>query len=181
MGAQRLIRIGLISLLGTLSWNVNAQEPMLLRAVDCNGRPFELQTLRGQIVALTFASRYTKDEAARVNGALNEHHARVVTVVDFQGIPGAFHSYAKKKMAENDRRGRIRQLVDERSEFRRTLSVQPDKRVDIFVIDREGSLRGRYIGEKQLEEALAMVDDLSAADESAARKESATLEASVQP
>jgi hypothetical protein len=38
--------------------------------------------------------------------------------------------------------------------------VQPDKRVDILVIDKDGSLRGHFSGSGQLEAAQQLIDQL---------------------
>ena len=47
---------------------VSAQGPvMALHAADARGRAFDLTALRGNVVAVTFVSRYTQDEGARVN------------------------------------------------------------------------------------------------------------------
>jgi hypothetical protein len=54
----------------------------------------------------------------------------------------------------------VHHVVDESGLLRRLFRVEPNKRVDIFVIDRDGALRGRYSGEKQLEEAVRLVDEL---------------------
>src|SRR5438034_5564992 len=40
----------------------------------------------------------------------------------------------------------------------RSFGARPAERVDILVIDRGGALRGRYTGEKELSEALRLVD-----------------------
>jgi hypothetical protein len=144
--------------------HADGHEVVWLRAQDGHGRPFDLQRVRGQVVALTFASRYTRDEADRVHAALLNHAAEgdmvVVNVVDLMGIPGIFHGYARRKAAEHDREGRIIHVVDEEGELRRNFQVDPRKRVDILVLDREGTLRGRFAGAGQLEDAIRLVDQL---------------------
>lgn len=133
-----------------------------LRAEDAHGRPFDLERTRGQVVALTFASRYTREEADRVHAALLSHAAGdvlVVNVVDFMGIPGLFRGYARRKTAEHDGANVIH-LVDESGQLRRLFGADPGHRVDILVIDRMGQLRGRFAGQTQLEEAVRLVDQL---------------------
>ena len=137
-----------------------AQGPvMALHAADGRGHAFDLSSLRGNIVAVTFVSRYTQDEGAKVNDALGARgDVKVVSVVDFMGIPGFVHNYARKKMAEAD--GRVQHLCDEHGELRRRFGAHPDKHVDIFVIDRDGGLRGRFEGQQQLEAALRLLDEV---------------------
>jgi hypothetical protein len=134
-----------------------------LRAADARGRPFDLASLRGTVVAVTFVSRYTRAEAARVHDALRARaDVKVVSVVDFVGIPGFVHGYARRKMAEADGR-RVQHLCDERGELGRRFGARPDKRVDILVIDRGGGLRGHFAGAPQLDQALRLIDELRSA------------------
>jgi hypothetical protein len=133
-----------------------------LQAADGRGKSFDLSSLRGNVVAVTFVSRYTQDEAARVNEALGSRgDVKVVSVVDFIGIPGFVHGYARRKLAEAD--GRVQHLCDEHGELRRRFGAHPDKHVDIFIIDRDGGLRGRFEGKAQLEAALRLLDEVRTA------------------
>lgn len=135
---------------------------MVFQAADARGRSFDLTALRGNVVAVTFVSRYTQDEAARVNSALGARgDVKVISVVDFMGIPGFVHAYARKKVAQAD--GRVQHLCDENGQLRKLLGVHPDKHVDIFIIDRDGGLRGRFEGLPQLQGALRMLDEVRAA------------------
>jgi hypothetical protein len=134
-----------------------------LNGADGHGRPFDLRSLRGQVVALTFTSRYTRDEAHKINEALGAHIDRdfaVVTVVDLAGVPSLFHGYAKRRIAAEENRGRIRHVIDENGRLKQSFGVEPDKRVDILVIDKEGTLRGRFSGERQLTDAQQLIDQL---------------------
>jgi hypothetical protein len=138
-----------------------AQGPVVaLRAPDAHGRAFDLESLRGNVVAVTFVSRYTQDEAARINDALGARggDVKVVSVVDFIGIPGFVHNYARRKMAEAD--GRVQHLCDEHGDLRRRFGAHSDKHVDIFIVDRDGGLRGRFEGQRQLEAALRLIDEV---------------------
>lgn len=141
-----------------------AQGPVMeFSAADAHGHSFDLTALRGNVVAVTFVSRYTQDEAARINDALGARRdVKVVSVVDFMGIPGFVHNYARKKVAEAD--GRVQHLCDEEGHLRKQLGVHPDKHVDIFIIDRDGGLRGRFEGQQQLSGALRMLDEVRAAE-----------------
>jgi hypothetical protein len=143
-----------------------AQGPTVvaLQAPDGRGHPFDLTTLRGNVVAVTFVSRYTQDEAAKINDALGTRgDVKIVSVIDFVGIPGFAHGYARRKAAEADGRGRVQHLCDERGELRRRFDAHPDKRVDILIVGRDGELRGRFAGLGQLDGALRLLDEVRAA------------------
>jgi hypothetical protein len=141
-----------------------ADEAVVLRALDGKGRPFDLAELRGRVVALTFASRPTRDQAARVNEQLGAHSdaaaLAVVSIVDLSTVPGFARGYAHRRIAEADRQGRVRHLVDDNGRLRERFEVHPERRVDILVIDRDGTLRGRYVGDTGLEAALQLIDEL---------------------
>jgi hypothetical protein len=135
-----------------------------LHGWNSNGQPFDLTSLRGQVVAVTFCSRYTKDEAARIHDALMSRAANglmsVVSVVDFAGVPGFAHGYARRKIAEHDQAGRLLHLVDEQGNLKHAFQTDPEHRVDILIVDRDGSLRGRFRGENQVADALRLLDAL---------------------
>ncbi|HEX8954316.1 MAG TPA: hypothetical protein VF945_20825 [Polyangia bacterium] len=141
-----------------------AQGPLLaLQAPDARGNAFDLASLRGNVVAVTFVSRYTRDEAERINDALGARSdVKVVSIVDFIGIPRFVHAYARRKVAEAD--GRVQHLCDERGALRRQLGAHPDRHVDIFIVDRDGGLRGRFEGAAQLEAALRLLDEVRTAE-----------------
>jgi hypothetical protein len=145
---------------------VFAQGPvMVLAAPDGRGRSFDLSSLRGHVVAVTFVSRYTQDEGARVNEALGSRgDVKIVSVIDFVGIPGFAHGYARRKVVEAD--GRVQHLCDEHGALRRQFGVHSDKHVDIFIVDRDGALRGRFEGQQQLGAALRLLDEVRATEAS---------------
>ena len=146
--------------LACASFAAHAQGPVLaLQSADAHGRTFDLSSLRGNVVAVTFVSRYTQDEGQKINGALGSRgDVKVVSVVDFTGIPGFVHGYARKKVAEAD--GRVQHLCDEAGTLGRRLGAHPSKHVDIFIIDRDGGLRGRFEGQGQLGSALRLLDEV---------------------
>jgi hypothetical protein len=159
-----------VVLLALLSLNpsvgrADASAPVAIRGRDGLGRAFDLVDLRGRIVAVTFASRYTRKEASKVNDALSAEGAggdvAVVSVIDLVGVPTFAHGYARRKAAEADRDGRVRHLVDD-GELRERFGARPAERVDILIIGRDGSLKGRYAGERELEAALRHVQTLRA-------------------
>jgi hypothetical protein len=150
-------------LLLALSAPALARQLVWLNGADGHGRPFDLRSLRGQVVALTFTSRWTKDEAHKINSALGARVDRdfaVVTVVDLVGVPSLFHGYAKRRIADEENRGRIHHVVDESGHLKQTFGVEPDKRVDILVIDKDGTLRGHFTGERELEAAQQLINQL---------------------
>ena len=128
-----------------------------LQGVDARGNAFDLATLRGSVVAITFVSRYTQDEALRIHEILGAHaDVKVVSIVDFVGIPELVFDFVRRKVAEAD--GRVQHLCDEHGELGRRFNTQPDKRVDILVIGRDGGLRGRFVGLAQLEGARRLIE-----------------------
>jgi peroxiredoxin len=131
-------------------------EHLSLHARDAKGEPFTLASQRGKVVALTFASKSTKDQLARVDQALAKRSGRdfaVVSVIDFEDVPGIAKGIARKKVAENDRRGGVKLIVDPDGGLARSLNVDPKSHVDILVIDKRGTVRGRYDGARELADA----------------------------
>ncbi|HEX4457322.1 MAG TPA: hypothetical protein VIA18_05100 [Polyangia bacterium] len=157
----RTSSIVLVAILSTVSLRAQAQTPAAaaveLQGVDAHGNAFDLASLRGSVVAITFVSRYTQDEALRIHEALAAHaDVKVVSIVDFVGIPEVVFDFVRRKVAEAD--GRVQHLCDEHGDLGRKFASQPDKRVDILVIGRDGVLRGRFIGLAQLEGARRLID-----------------------
>jgi hypothetical protein len=156
--------VALISAMGRAE-EPAAPAPVAIHGRDALGRAFDLVDLRGRIVAVTFASRYTRREASKVNDALSAEgvggDVTVVSVIDLVGVPAFAHSYARRKAAEADRAGRVRHLVDD-GQLRDRFGARPAERVDILIIGRDGSLKGRYAGERELEAALRHVQTLRA-------------------
>src|SRR5207253_3132155 len=113
--------------------SARADEPAI---ADADGHSFALSSSRGRPVALIVVSRYTRKDAERINDVLTPlaGNVEVITAVDFMGIPGLFHGYARRKIHEAQQRSRIRMLVDEHGQWRRWFGVAPDKRVDILVL-----------------------------------------------
>lgn len=136
-----------------------ADEPTI---ADPDGHPFALHSSRGRPIALIVVSRYTRKDAERINDLLTPlaGHVEVITAVDFMGIPGLFHGFARRKIREAQRRSPIRMLCDERGQWRRYFGVAPDKRVDILVLDRTGQLRGRFAGPTEVHAALDLIRTL---------------------
>lgn len=138
-----------------------ARQQVWLRGWDGRGQAFDLASTRGRFVALTFCSRWTKDEAARVHDALKTRgDVLVVSVVDFAGVPSFARGYARRKIAEHDQQGRILHLVDEQGGLKRAFQTDPERRVDILVIDRDGTLKGRFYGGGHVADAIRLFDEL---------------------
>lgn len=140
-----------------------ARQYAWLRGVDSRGQPFDLASMRGQIVVLTFASKNTRDEATDVNEQLAKHAApgtvSVVSVVDLENVPDYGHDIARKKIAAADQPG-LHHLVDDQGALRRSFRVDPRRQVDIFVIGRDGAVLGHFVGESGVEQALKLIETL---------------------
>lgn len=158
-----MARALLFSLTLLVAREVPANRPVLLSAVDSQGHPFDLRMLRGKIVAVTFTSRYTRDEAMKVISQLEQRGSgdvQLVTVVDLVGVPSLFHGYAKRRVADEDKKSGVRHLVDGDGRLKKLFGAAPDREVDVFIIDRRGDLRGRFVGHKQVEDALRLIEEL---------------------
>jgi hypothetical protein len=142
-----------------------AQAATWLRSWDAHGRPFDLRSLRGKVVALTFGGRHTQDEVTEVNDELAQEAGRdfqVLCVVDLTEVPGVGRGGALKKIAEADRPGELEHLVDDHGSLRRPFEVSPDERVDILILDKNGDLRARYVGLREVPDALKKIAELRA-------------------
>lgn len=144
-----------------------AEETVWLQSWDAHGRPFDLRSQRGRIVAITFASRHTRDEAAEVNDALVDKGIEVVSVIDLADVPGIARGSAQKQVGAYDRATQIN-LLDNTGALAHDFHVAPMTRVDILIVDGNGALRGRYAGIGQLDQALQQIDLLKA-DQAAKR------------
>jgi hypothetical protein len=136
------IAIGVLAWIGS-AW---AQTTVSFDAIDGRGRQFHFEKTRGKVVALTFGSRNTQQEARLVNEDLRRRAGRdftVVSVVDFEGIPVGGRDMARRKVMESDKFG-LKHLVDDDGSLAKELGARPTQAVDIFVIDRDGRLVGRY-------------------------------------
>jgi len=134
-----------------------------LKSWDAHGRPVELRDFRGKVVALTFASKGTRDEVTEVNDELADlagDSAEVLCVVDLEDVPEFGKGTARKKIAESDKPGLIQHVVDERGSLPRAFNVDARKKVGILVIDKNGELRGRFDGLRDLEKAQKLVEQL---------------------
>jgi hypothetical protein len=133
-----------------------------LSGFDAQGRPLSLGSLRGQVVALTFVSRETRDEGTDINDDLarmaEPGKMTVLSVVDLESVPHFAHNTALHKIAESDRPGLVH-LVDDAGSLKSSFGVDP-KHVTILVIDRNGAVRGRFEGEAGLPAAQRLIEQL---------------------
>lgn len=138
--------------------------PVCISGTSAQGHAFRLDDDRGRVVAITLVSRYTRKELERINAALVSElgpDVKMVTVVDFMGIPRLFHGYARRKVVEGTLHTPVQFLVDDRGSWRTALGAAPDKRVDIIVIDRDGELRGHFVGAGEIEPARRLIRELA--------------------
>jgi hypothetical protein len=161
-GSKIILTAALTALVALAPGAARAQDPTVaLQALDGRGRPFDLTTLRGQVVALTFVSRYTQDEATRIHEAIARHtDVKIVVVVDFTGIPSFAKGFVRRRLAQAD--GRSRHVCDESGQLGRQFGALPRKRVDIVIVDRDGQERGHFSGLGQLGQAERRIDEVRA-------------------
>ncbi len=136
-----------------------------LHGFDARGREITLGSLRGQVVALTFVGKDTREAGKDINDELSElaepGKMTVVSVVDLEGVPGFAHGTAMKKTAESDRPG-LMHLVDDHGSLKQSFGVDPTKQVTILILDRDGAVRGRFDGEMGVIQAKKLVEQLKA-------------------
>jgi len=145
-----------------LAVTAGASAEVWLKSWDAHGRPVELRDLRGKVVALTFASKHTRDEATEVNeelADLSDDDAQVLSVVDLEDVPDFGRGTARKRIAESDRPG-LQHVVDERGSLPRAFGVDATRRVAILVIDKSGELRGRFDGLRDIQQAERLIEQL---------------------
>jgi len=135
-----------------------------LHAYDAHGHSVSLGQYRGQVVALTFVGRKTRDVATDINDELAERaqpgRMTVLSVVDLEDVPSFGRHTALDKIAESDRPG-LTHVVDGAGRLSQSFRVDPKQRVTILVIDKEGVVRGRFEGEAGLPAALRLIEELT--------------------
>jgi cytochrome oxidase Cu insertion factor (SCO1/SenC/PrrC family) len=164
MVRTRLVPLIVLALAATASAPINgAPRFAWLHGWDAEGRSFDLRSLRGQVVLLTFASRQTRDEATEVNDDLKElvtpGNVSLVSVVDLEDVPTTGLGTARKRIAELRRPG-VYHLLDEKGELSRAFNVDAQHQVDIFVIGRSGEILGHFKGEPGVTPAKRLVQEI---------------------
>jgi hypothetical protein len=159
----RIAVLAVSALLGVQAGRAVAQPPRQyawLHGWDSQGRPFDLRTLRGQVIALTFASKQTRDEAIDVNDELTRLVApgrvALVSVVDLRDVPTYAYGTARKHIRDADQPGVVH-VVDERGDLGRSFQVDPRRTVDIFVLGRDGEILGHFVGSAGVDEAMRLI------------------------
>ena len=141
--------------------------PVQIAGFDARGHAFRLSDLRGDVIAVTLVSRWTRKELQKVNARLITRIAparmAVVTVVDFVGIPKGFHDYARKQIVAGGKKSPVHFVADDRGVWGSYFGARPDKRVDIIVVDQRGEVRGHFVGAAQTQAALQLIDRLTGA------------------
>jgi hypothetical protein len=139
-----------------------ASAEVSLKSSDARGRPVQLKDYRGKVVAVTFASKETRDESTEVNdelATLSDRDALVLSVVDMESIPHFGRKTAFKKIARSDRPG-LQHVVDEHGEVAHSFGVDPRSQVAILIVDKNGGLRGRFDGLRELPQAQHLMEQL---------------------
>lgn len=167
VGTKHLSTVALLALLAAAAPPSRARAtpdfvpPLALHGDDINGRPFDLATLRGQIVVVTFSSRSTAKESRAINRRLDALVApgrvAVVTVVNLAEVPSLFLGYARRRVAEATAHSRIAYVLDERGHLSSMLAIDAPA---ILVVDRAGYVHARFRGEAELDAVLRTVDGL---------------------
>ena len=170
---MRNLIVGLILL---LSANAFAQ-PVKIEGPGPNWEWQQSDKYHGQVVVITVVSRYTEKESYQVNwrlgSRLENNDFRMITVIDFIGIPrlGFIYNYARKRILKETTASNIKlkqkgtspisYICDMKETLRDQLKADPRHRVDIIVIDRTGEVRGHFNGIMEIEQALKLIDELT--------------------
>lgn len=140
-------------------------EPLGLQMPDVHERPFDVASLRGRVVVLTFGSHANPRELERINMALRGRvqagALSLVCAVDLSAVPSFVHALPRRRIAAAERsQGFLKFIIDADGRLRDQLGVRPRDRVDVLVLGQDGTLRGRFQGEGELPKVQALVDEL---------------------
>lgn len=155
---------------------VKIEGPDPIRAASSDGEWIQSDSLRGNVVVVTVVSRYTEKESYYVNWRLGtrlrDGDFRMITVIDFIGIPrfGFIYDYARKRILKETTRSNnelkqhgiapIKYICDMKEMLRRPLNADPRHRVDIIILDKTGEIRGHFHGAQQIDAAIKLIDQL---------------------
>ncbi len=156
---------------------IKIEGPDPIRAASNDGEWIQSDNLHGNVVVITVVSRYTEQESYFVNWKLgtrlNDGDFRMITVIDFIGIPrfGFIYNIARKRIlketsAANEQLKKkgispIKYICDMKETLRGQLNADPRNHVDIIVLDKNGEVRGHFNGQVEIEKAINLIDQLT--------------------
>ena len=167
------------SLAGADASPVKIEGPDPVRAASNDGEWIQSDKLLGNVVVVNVVSRYTEKESYFVNWRLGtrlrEGDFRMITVIDFIGIPrwGWIYNLARKRILkettkaneklEKEHIAPVKYICDMKEQLRGRLEPNADPRhhVDIYVIDKNGEMRGHFNGAKEIDAAIKLIDELT--------------------
>lgn len=167
----------LSTIAGAQPMKIEGPDPV--RAASNDGEWIQSDSLRGSVVVINVVSRYTEKESYfvswKLGTRLRDGDFRMITVIDFIGIPrfGFIYNFARKRILKETTQANeelkkknvapIKYICDMKEELRGKLqpNAQPQKHVDIYILDKTGVLRGHFDGAREIDKAIALIDQLT--------------------
>ena len=166
-----------IALLLLVSSIAASAEPVKIEGPGPNWEWYQTDKLHGNVVVITVVSRYTEKESYQVNWRLGtrlkDGDFRMVTVIDFIGIPkfSFIYNIARNRILKETTKANeelvkhnvspVEYICDMNMVLRGPLQSDPRHRVDIIVIDRNGEVRGHFNGIREIDQAIKLIDNLT--------------------
>jgi hypothetical protein len=169
----------LFSVVASAQEPFNIEGPDPVRAASNDGEWIRSDQLRGGVVVINMVSRYTEKESYfvswKLGTRLRDGDFRMITIIDFIGIPrwGFIYNIARKRILKETTQSNeelkkkniapIKYICDMKEELRGKLqpNAQPQKHVDIYILDKAGVLRGHFDGAREIDQAIALIDHLT--------------------
>lgn len=158
---------------------VKIEGPDPIRAASNDGEWIQSDKLRGNVVVINVVSRYTEKESYYVSWKLGtrlrDGDLRQITIIDFIGIPrlGFIYNFARGRILKETTKSNeelakkniapIKYICDMKETLRNQLQPNADPRhhVDIYVLDKQGVMRGHFNGAKEIDAAIKLIDQLT--------------------
>lgn len=169
----------LSSVLASAQQPIKVEGPDPVRAASNDGEWIQSDKFHGNVVVINVVSRYTEKESYFVNWKLGtrlrDGDFRMITIIDFIGIPrfGFIYNLARNRILKETTKSNeelakknvapIKYICDMKEVLRGSLEPPADPRhhVDIYVLDKNGVLRGHFNGAQEIDKAIALIDTLT--------------------
>jgi len=173
----KLISIFLLLNSLAIATPLKIEGPDPVRMASNSGEWIKSNDYLGEVVVITVVSRPKEKESYFVNWKLGirlrNSDFRMITVIDFINIPhsGFLYNFARNRIIKettivnNDLTKRgvppIKYICDVQGVLRTKLGADPKHRVDIIVLDKNGEIRGRFNGAREIDATIKLIDQLT--------------------
>lgn len=179
MRLSLILAVLLSSAFASAQESVKIEGPDPIRAASNDGEWIQSDKLRGNVVVVNVVSRYTEKESYFVNWKLGtrlrDGDFRMITIIDFIGIPrfGFIYNIARKRILSETSKSNdelikkniapVKYICDMKETLRNKLqpNADPKHHVDIYVLDKDGIMRGHFNGAKEIDAAIKLIDQLT--------------------